>query len=77
MKNDVELPAIHDWHLKGVLAELGLLQALESGDMHCARCAVPLTLANVGGILVGPKHTYQLVCTGLACLSQPPERPQR
>ena len=31
MKRDEEVPAIHDWHLKSVLAELGLLARLERG----------------------------------------------
>ena len=71
MKKDAELPAVHDWHLKDVLTGLGLLERLERGELRCVRCGVSLNMGNVGGILVGPKHTYNLVCSGLLCLSEP------
>src|SRR2546426_8473782 len=75
VKKDAELSAIHDWHLRDVLSGLGLLDRLEAGDLRCFRCQTPLTFENVGGILVGPEHTYRLVCGSITCLSQSSEAP--
>lgn len=62
------IPAIHDWHLRRVLDELGLLPALEAGEIRCFACESRLTLDAVGGILVRGQGAFALVCSRAECL---------
>jgi hypothetical protein len=69
MENRTEsIAAIHDWHLEQVLEDLGLLSAIKSNHTKCAICDQPITLENLGGILVQPAHSYAIVCDKPECL---------
>ncbi len=63
-----KIPAIHDWHLREVLADLHLLVALEAGEVQCIGCKSLLTIDSVGGILVRAPGEFSLVCTNRHCL---------
>jgi len=77
MDSDVStIPAVHDWHLERVLADLGLLLALDAGELRCACCQDVLSLETIGGILVRRKGRYSLVCSRIDCIEKAPEANQ-
>lgn len=73
MKGDSStIPAVHDWHLEGVLSDLGLMPALRAGELRCASCQAVLSLERVGAILVRQKGRYALVCLRSDCIERAP-----
>ena len=63
------IPAVHDWHLREVLADLGLLVQVENGFAVCHRCKGSISFENLGGILVVGEGEYALLCDAPLCLS--------
>lgn len=50
--------AVFDDDLWGILESLGLLEALDAGELTCAKTGVRLSRENLGGIIItsdGPK----------------------
>ena len=66
---DHHLPAIHDWHLRSVLAEFGLAQQIEAGTARCRHCHRQISWDNVGGLLALGANRFELVCELPDCLS--------
>jgi hypothetical protein len=69
------VPAVHDWHLRQVLQDLGLLEGVERGQHQCRICNRAVTLSNLGGILVVAPQAYRLVCEEAECLAVAGRRP--
>jgi len=42
-RNRLKIPAIHNHDLETVLNDLGILEELLSGQIHCSVCGTPLT----------------------------------
>jgi len=64
----LDLPAIHDWHLKEVLRDLGILEEIQAGQATCNTCKKKVTLENLSAIKLGPKQTILLICDSIECL---------
>ncbi len=62
------IPAVHEWHLERILAELGLLEALNARSLHCTNCEVTLSLAEIGALIRGHGDCVLLTCDRVRCL---------
>jgi hypothetical protein len=67
MPKSRELVAVLDEDLVSVLRALGLLDALEHGDLRCANCGTVLTLRNLSGFIPQEEGTYRIFCDEAAC----------
>ena len=62
-----ELPAVYDSDLESVLDKLGILEALEQGNMKCGICGEPVSMDTIGCIFAKDGRV-QLCCANPACL---------
>jgi D-ribose pyranose/furanose isomerase RbsD len=67
MKHD-NLHAVLDEDVARVLAELGQLHAVETGDILCHECGIPITLKNIQIIMALPSGEYHFVCDRTECV---------
>jgi hypothetical protein len=62
-----ELIAVFDEDLASVLRALGLLEALEHGDLLCAACGTVLSLRNLSGFIPQHDGTLRMFCDQAGC----------
>jgi hypothetical protein len=67
MKID-NLHAVLDEDVTRVLAELGQLQSMESGDILCHECGTPIALKNLQIIVPMLSGEYRFVCDRTDCV---------
>ena len=67
MKID-NLHAVLDEDVTRVLAELGQLQSMESGDILCHECGTPIALKNLQIIVPMLSGEYSFVCDRTDCV---------
>lgn len=64
-----EIRAVHRRNLKEVLGKLGLLQALEGGELACEVCSRTITLDNLGTIFKKGGQIH-VCCNQSDCLAK-------
>ncbi len=67
MRKRIELSAVLDKDLKGILVAHNLLEKFTSGDLRCKFCEEPLSWDNLGGFYVQDGKPI-LVCSSLDCI---------
>lgn len=56
MDKKIKIPAIHDKDLKNILEDLGLLERLNKGELHCFNCSKQITWENLFALKVADKE---------------------
>jgi hypothetical protein len=68
------LQAVMDEDLRGLLASIGELEAVESGQRFCSVCNRPITLANLQVIVPLGDGGFRFVCNQPECVAASNER---
>ena len=63
-----EIKAVHQRNLKDFLAELGLLEAVQKGEVKCTICECLINETNIGTIY-RLEGTLRVCCDRVECLN--------
>ena len=61
--------AVHEGELAGLLKDLGLLEDVKAGKLHCSICGNKVALKNIRGIFPKEGHVC-LFCDRLECTEE-------
>jgi len=65
--NSEELKVVLDEELEQLLKSLGLFSRVESGEILCAQCGTPISLATLGAICA-QQDGYLVICSNRTCM---------
>ena len=66
---DVELPAVRDRDLRGILIGYGLAERMDAREATCASCSQTLTWDSIGALLVR-ENGITLFCNLSECIDE-------
>ena len=65
-RNRVKIPSIHDHNLQTVLHDLGILDEVIAGEVHCSVCGARLTLDSIQCLYM-QGNELKLCCENIEC----------
>ena len=73
MPGKVEIPAVRDRDLRGILDRFGLSEKMDKGELTCEPCSRTLTWENLGALLVKGGELL-LFCNLSECIAEAAKR---
>jgi hypothetical protein len=69
MRQEIEIPAIHDKDLRNILDKFNLSEKIDKGEIKCALCNKPITWENLFAIKIVDGQVI-LFCDEPNCIEQ-------